>query len=76
MVKRTITEETCEYDRDGELVRKVVKTTTEEDDSSVGSLPSQPTDTWWKEPYINLCKTDLTSDSTAQKTEEYQWMLK
>lgn len=40
MIKRTITETICEYDKEGKLVRKTVTETKEEEDNTTLTYPS------------------------------------
>lgn len=79
MIKRTITETICEYDKEGKLVRKTVTETTEEEDNTTLTYPysnypspTNPcTDNWWKQPYITWCNgTDGANPNLTTTTTE------
>ena len=56
MIKRTTTETTYEYDKDGNLVKKIVVETHEEQDDNPNPLTY---------PYINWCHTGECSSTTT-----------
>ena len=75
MVKRTVTETIYEYDKQGNLVKKTVTETHEEEDNTTLTYPSYPTNPcpnttpgdWWKRPYITW-SNGTTSDSSTINT--------
>ena len=57
MIKRTVTETICEYDKEGKLVKKTVTETHEEEDNTILTYPWNTPDgthdkNWWQQPYV------------------------
>ena len=75
MIKRTTTETTYEYDKQGNLVKKTVTETHEEEDNTILTYPSTPLNPcpnttpsdWWKQPYVTY-SNGTTSDSSTINT--------
>ena len=79
MVKRTITETIYEYDKQGNIIKKTVTETHEEEDNTILTYPSNPlnpytspiSNDWWKQPYVtcyNGTKTDPETINTTTTT--------
>jgi hypothetical protein len=73
MIKRTITETICEYDKEGKLIKKTVTETNEEEDNTTLTYPSYPTltnpcnDDWHRnQPYVTWCNG--TNDTSSNLT--------
>lgn len=75
MVKRTVTETIYEYDKQGNIIRKTVTETHEEEDNSILTYPSNPLNPcpssmpndWWRQPYVT-CSTRTTDPATITTT--------
>lgn len=65
MTKRTVTETVYEYDKNGNLIKKTVIETHEEDYPT--STPSLTTTDWWKQTYVSTSPSDSISTTTATK---------
>lgn len=60
MVKRTVTETIYEYDKQGNIIKKTVTETHEEEDNTMLTYPSNPLNPcpntapgdWWRQPYV------------------------
>ena len=60
MVKRTVTETIYEYDKQGNIIKKTVTETHEEEDNTMLTYPSNPLNPcpnttprdWWSKPYV------------------------
>ena len=81
MVKRTVTETICEYDKQGNIIKKTVTETHEEEDNTMLTYPSNPLNPcpnttprdwyttpgdWWSQPYVWTATT--TDPSTINTT--------
>ena len=74
MVKRTVTETIYEYDKQGNIIKKTVTETHEEEDYTMLTYPSNPLNPcpnttpadWWRQPYVTW--TSTTTDPATINT--------